>query len=621
MNRPIQGEKLQRYERELFSDRRTYIYRTIMVPWEIAFAIVPGLILFFYGIENFSREILAVAKGSFAAILGRVTKRPILGAILGAAVTALVQSSMATTIITVSLVNAGTLSFIQSLGIIIGASVGTTITAQLVAFKMTAFGQVLIPIGFLVGILGGRYKFLGKPLFYFGLVFFSLNLISTALVPFQNSPEIISFVAEYSTLPLAILIGFLFTAMVQSSAVTTGLAVILAQQGLLTLPQAIPLILGAHIGSTTGTLIASTRMNLHSRRAAVAHFTLNLGGVLLILPILGPFTEFVMTIGGTEAQMVANAHLVSNLITATVFLLLINQLGRFVTWLVPGDEPEILMRTRYLEDGVPDDTHRGFELIRKELGHAHEVTLDLFRAAMAYLATSKNSDYQMVDRLKDLNSHLDGKMGQALREISQRQLTEQEATEVVFLVRMSNEIGRLGYLGADLGEFFRRASQNGNGTFTILKQKTEGVYRILDENMVGLGRLFPTIEDDTVVELRARDVELQFAINRHYREQLISLRGEGNRGDSRYLEVLSIIEAANAKVRDLRKLAEQYSREKKKEEASLRVDDPFTLRHLVAGDDEKKIPDLPVKGRIAGIDIQEGCAGEFSRRGDHDQVR
>ncbi|HOI14470.1 MAG TPA: Na/Pi symporter, partial [Methanoculleus sp.] len=111
-----------------------------MVPWELVFAIIPGLILFFYGIENFSREILAVAKGSFAAILGRVTERPILGALLGFVVTAIVQSSAATTIIAIGLVNAGTLSFLQSLGIIIGSNVGTTITAQLVAFKMTAFG-------------------------------------------------------------------------------------------------------------------------------------------------------------------------------------------------------------------------------------------------------------------------------------------------------------------------------------------------------------------------------------------------------------------------------------------------------------------------------------------------
>lgn len=592
-----------------------------MVPWEIVFAVIPALILFFYGIENFSREILAVAKGSFAAILGRVTRRPILGAILGAVVTALVQSSAATMIITISLVNAGTLSFLQSLGIIIGASVGTTMTAQLVAFKMTAFGQVLIPIGFLVGILGGRYKFLGKPLFYFGLVFFSLNLISTALTPFQNDPEIIRFITQFSAIPVAILIGFLVTAMVQSSAITTGLAVVLAQQGLLTLPQAIPLILGAHIGSTTTALIASSRMNLHSRRAAVAHFTLNLGGVFLILPILGPFTELLMAIGGTEAQMVANAHLLSNLLTATVFLILINQFGRFVTWLVPGDEPEVLMRTHYLEDGVPGDTHLGFELIQKELGHAHEVTLDLFRATMAYLATSKEADYQMVDRLKSLNNHLDEKIGQALREISRRQLTDREATEVVFLVRMSNEIGRLGYLGGDLGEFFRRASRNGNGALTIIGEKMESVYRILDENIVGLGRLFPAIEDDTVAELRGRDVELQRAINRHYREQLICLRAEGDAGDSRYLEALSIIEAANAKVRDLRKLAEQYSREKKIERESVGTDDTLPLCHPVAGDDRKRIPDLPVEHRVPGVDVQEGRTGEFSGRGDHDQVR
>jgi len=318
--------------------------------------------------------------------------------------------------------------------------------------------------------------------------------------------------------------------------------------------------------------------------------------------------------------MVANAHLLSNLITATVFLLFIGRFGQLVTWLVPGSEPEILMRTRHLEDGVPDDTHLGFELIQKELKHAHEVTLDLFRAAMTYVATSREADYQMVERLKELNSHLDRRIGQALREISRRQLTDREATEVVFLVRMSNDIGRLGYLGADLGKFFRRASRNGNGALTVLAQKTESVYRILDENIVGLGHLFPVIEDDTVVELRARDAELQRAINGHYREQLISLRGEGNAADSRYLEVLSIIEAANAKVRDLRKLAEQYSLEKKSEPTSLRVEDPLPLRHPVAGDDEKRVADLPVERRVPGIDVQKGCPGEFPGRGDHDQV-
>ncbi|ABN56014.1 Na+/Pi-cotransporter [Methanoculleus marisnigri JR1] len=591
-----------------------------MVPWELVFAIIPGLILFFYGIENFSREILAVAKGSFANLLGRLTSRPVIGALIGAVVTALVQSSAATTIITIGLVNAGTLSFLQSLGIIIGSNIGTTVTAQLVAFKMTALGQVLIPAGFLVGIFGRRYRFLGKPLFYFGLVLFSLNLISTGLTPFQNDPEIIALVTEYSALPLAVLIGFLFTAAVQSSSVTTGLVVVLAQQGLLTLPQAIPILLGANIGSTTTTLIASARMNLYSRRAAAAHFIFNLGGVLLILPFLVPFADIVTAIGGTEAQMVANAHLIFNLIAAAVFLLFIGRFGQVVERAVPGSEPEILMRTRHLEEGIPDDTQAGFEVIRKELRHAHEVTLDLFRAAMTYLATSKEADYQMVERLKSLNNYLDARIEQALRAISKRQLSDGEATEVVFLVRMSNEIERLGDLGADLGEFFRRMSGNGNGAPAVLVKKTDGVYRILDENIVGLGLLFPKILNATVAELRGRDVELQHAINERYREQLVSLKREGAFADSRYLEVLSIIEAANAKVRDLRKLAEQYSREKTAGTPSVGLDDPLSLRNPVAGDDLERVPDLPVEHRVPRVDVEEGSCGELPRRGDHDQV-
>lgn len=592
-----------------------------MVPWELIFAVVPGLILFFYGIENFSRELLAVGKSSFSIILGRVTAWPIVGALIGAVVTALVQSSAATTIVTLGLVNAGTISFGQSLGIIIGSNIGTTITAQLVAFKMTAFGAVLIPVGFLVGAFGGRYKFLGKPLFYFGLVFFSLNLISTSLAPFQSDPEIIGFITEFSALPLAILIGFLFTAMVQSSAVTTGLTVVLAQQGLLTLPQAIPILLGANIGSTTTGLLASSKMGLHSRRAAVAHFIFNLGGVLLILPVLGPFTELVTAIGGTEAQMVANAHLLFNLITAGVFLLGINQFGRIVERVVPGSEPEVLMRTRHLEDGLPEDTRAGFELIQMELKHAHEVTLDLFRAAMTYLATGRDSDYQMVERLKNLNSYLDRRIEQALRSISTRPLSDREATAVVFLVRMSNEIGRLGYLGADLGEFFRRTVESGNSASTAWKQKIESVYRILDGNIVGLGLLFPRIQDTTVAELRGRDVELQRVINEHYREQLASLKREGDFGNSRYLEVLSIIEAANAKVRDLRKLAERYSVEVGVPPASVGVDDPLSLRNPVAGDDLERVPDLPVEGRIPGVHVEDGGGLEFSGGRDRDQVR
>lgn len=342
--------------------------------------------------------------------------------------------------------------------------------------------------------------------------------------------------------------------------------------------------------------------------------------MLLILPILVPFTDVVEMIGGTGAQMIANAHLIFNLITAAVFLLVIGQFKRLVERAVPGSEPEILMRARYLEGGIPDDTHLGFELIRKELQHAHEVTLDLFRASMTYLATGREADYQMVEKLESLNDYLDERIEQALRSLSTRALSGSGATGVVYLARMSNEIERLGDLGADLGEFSHKASGGGKAVPAALMQRTESIYRILEENIVGLGIFFPGILDVTVAELRARDVELQRAINDHYREHLVSLHVEGDIADSSFLEILSIIEAANAKVRDLRKLAEQYSREKRGETPSPGVEKPFALGDAVAGDNLQGVADLPIQRRVPGVDVQEGRGGELGGRGDHDEI-
>ncbi|MFH1788580.1 MAG: Na/Pi symporter, partial [Candidatus Altiarchaeota archaeon] len=129
--------------------------------WELVFAIIPGLILFLYGIEHFSAEIQRIAGERFRSLLARLTKNRWRGALLGALVTGVIQSSTATTVIVVGLVNAGTISFMQSLGVIFGANVGTTITAQLVALKLTAFAPLFILLGFLVGLVGGRYKFMG----------------------------------------------------------------------------------------------------------------------------------------------------------------------------------------------------------------------------------------------------------------------------------------------------------------------------------------------------------------------------------------------------------------------------------------------------------------------------
>ncbi|MDP3882223.1 MAG: Na/Pi symporter [Nanoarchaeota archaeon] len=298
--------------------------------------LISAIILFLFGIEHFSREIQRVAGERFKRSLSKITNNKWSGAFLGFSTTALAQSSTAITVILVSLVNSGVIKFTQSLGIIIGSNVGTTLTGQLIAFKLTAFAPIFIIAGFIVSLIGGKYKVIGKPLFYFGLVFFSLELISDIVSPLSNDPNIIKIISYSSNVFIAVLAGAVLTLILQSSAVTTGLVIVFTASGLISLDQGIPLLLGANIGTTATALIAATMMNKEAKKTALAHFLFNLLGVLIILPFLGPFTDLVSQFGQTEANKLANAHTIFNVAIAIIFLLALTPFRKLVEYL--GDK-------------------------------------------------------------------------------------------------------------------------------------------------------------------------------------------------------------------------------------------------------------------------------------------
>jgi phosphate:Na+ symporter len=530
-----------------------------MVPWGVAFTIVPGLILFLYGIENFSKEILSVAKGKFNQALGKLTTNPIKGALLGAVVTALVQSSTATTVITVGLVNAGILSFVQSLGIIIGSNIGTTVTAQLVAFKLTSFGPAFILLGFAIGYIGKQYRFLGKPIFYFGLVFFSLSLLSGALEPFRNDPQIISFIAQYSQFPFALLVGFAITVIFHSSAITTGIVVLLAQTGFVTLPQGILLLLGANIGTTVTSLYASARMGLFARRAAIAHFFFNTGGALIILSVFGVFVSAISFIGGSEAQQVANAHLLFNIIIAVIFLIFIRQFKSAVERVVPGEEKEILLKPKYLKEELPDDTPLCFELIEMELKYLYETTHEMLSEGIKLLGDGRDAAQTLI-KLKTLNEILDERIEQALYSVSKRKLDEIEAQKTVIFVRMSNLLFRLGYWGKDLGDAISNVRDRGAILSPEQKREIHEAYTTLDKNISALHSDFPKISADTIKEIKRNDNEMREKLNIFYQAHLSRISQESEEADSIIVELLTIIEAGNGNIHILRKLADMNSK-------------------------------------------------------------
>jgi len=529
------------------------------ISWELLFAIVPGLILFLYGIENFSREIINSVGERFRETLGKLTKDRWRGAAFGALLTATVQSSAATTVIAVSLVNAGTISFASSLGVIVGANIGTTITAQLVAFKLTAFGPLFILVGFVWGLVGGRYKFIGKPLFYFGLVFFGLQLVSGSLDPIREDPQIISLISNLDNFFIALLVGVLFTTAVQSSSVTSGLMVVLASSGLLTLEQAIPVLLGANIGSTTTTLFASAKMDLWARRAATAHLLFNVAGVVIFIPLTGLLATFVADLTPDVGRQVANAHLIFNVVTAMVFLVLIRQFQKVVIRAVPGEEREVLFRPKFLTKQLPDDNERAFRLIEQELGHNLEVTKELLDTSFSSLSGEGAKAAQKVSKLESLNDYLDEEIEDAILKMSRRPLKEDEGKRTTLLVRMSNLMERLGDHAEDIGDMATSLREKGR---TVPKDQLEQltlVYDKLKDNLELLGEDVLNVNEETRSAIRSGTAAMGARINLIYREHLERMRDASVPSDSTLLELLTIMESANEKVRELAAMAAEYA--------------------------------------------------------------
>ncbi len=528
----------------------------LLANWKILFSVFPGLVLFLYGIEHFSVEIQRVAGERFRSLLGKLSNNRFTGAMLGTLVTAVIQSSTATTVIVVGLVNAGTISFAQSLGIIFGANIGTTVTAQLVAFKLTAFAPAFIVLGFIVGIAGGKYKFTGKPIFYFGLVFFSLNLISDSIIPIKNDPSLASFFASLSSLPLAIFVGFIFTVIVQSSSVTSGILVLLADSGMITLNEGIPLLLGAAIGTTTTAILASFRMSLHAKRAATAHVLFNLFGVILLLPFVTPFASLIEGLGGGPGQQLANALTVFRLLFAVIFLILLKPFKSLVERIVTGDEDEILFKTKYLADKLPEDTNESLTIIEKELQHLIDITKNLFTESLDVLKQKKSVNYQRVVKLESLNDFLNGRIETAILELSKRKLNEQDARRTILLVRMSNAIEQLG----DTARAFSSTINNMSETRTALSKEVEKnlveVHNVFQKNLIVLARDIREVTCDEIDEMKNNDRELRELVNEGYSTHLKRIQKTNE--NSAFINLVSTLEVANTKVRDLRKLSELY---------------------------------------------------------------
>ncbi|MEZ5072589.1 MAG: Na/Pi symporter [Bacteroidales bacterium] len=351
----------------------------------LVMGLLGGLGLFLFGMNTMSEGLQKSAGEKLRGILDMVTRNRLSGAAVGTVVTTVIQSSSATSVMLVSFVNAGLLQFRQTLPVLLGAALGTTITAQIIAFKITEYSLLLVAAGFFVNAFSRKQqgKAVGSALFGFGVLFFGMEIMSDAMAPLRSWEPFLALLLRLETPALGIAAGFLFTALIQSSSAFIGILIVMASQGLITLDAAIPLVLGSNLGTPVTALLSSLKSGKEAKKVALAFFLLKFFSVLIFAFWTDRMALLLRDFAPEAAltRTIANAHTVVNIVLMAVMLPLTPQVAALVDRIVgvAGPETRPVLQVRYLDRSTLSAPSLALALVKQEiLGMGHEV-LAMFR--------------------------------------------------------------------------------------------------------------------------------------------------------------------------------------------------------------------------------------------------
>ena len=426
-----------------------------------------GLALFLFGMDQMGESLKIVAGDKMRQILGKLTTNRLMGLVTGAVVTAIIQSSSVTTVMLVGFVTANLMSLSQAIGVILGADIGTTITAQIVAFPIKKYALLLVAAGFLMTFTSRKedIRQYGYLVMGLGLIFFGMAVMSGAMKPLRSYEPFIDLMQNVSNPLIGILVSTAFTALIQSSSATMGIVIVLASQGLISLEGGIALALGANIGTCATAGLAALGKPREAVRVAVAHVTFKIVGVLLIVWFIPPFADLVRSLSPASEHLtgmdrlaadtprqVANAHTLFNVGIGFLFLPLAGVFARFCEWVVP-DRPiteteEIAARyePKYLDDVLLDTPALALERTQLEIGRLGERVSDMYEA---FLEPTLAHDTDRLEEIAEMDAEVDalhGRIVEYLAQISSGELSRREADALIRLMQAANQIEHMGDL-------------------------------------------------------------------------------------------------------------------------------------------------------------------------------
>lgn len=437
---------------------------------QIVFGLLGGLAIFIFGMNMMSECLQKAAGERMKAILALLTKNPALGVLAGALTTAVLQSSSATTVMTIGFVSAGLMNLPQAISIILGANIGTTITAQIIAFKISDYIYVFIFLGFVISFVAKsqKAKNIGQTIFAFGLLFLGIETMGDVMKPLAGSPLFITMIEKVAHIPvLGVCTGILMTLVVQSSSATIAVLQNFASQAgpdgvssIIGLTGAIPILLGDNVGTTITAFLASIGQTKDARRTALAHCIFNLSGSVLFVCMVEPYAKLIRYLSPKGAEVdvisrqIANAHTGFNIIMTLIWIPLIWLLVKIVMALLPGGQEEReSSEVWYLDNNLIGQPAAALQLVTKEVVHCSNMVQQILDCVCEITEQKRRGSIDSLMRDIKAEQEVHEKITEYLANLfSSGVLTEEQATQTAGMMYVLSDVDRIAFLCGDIAE-------------------------------------------------------------------------------------------------------------------------------------------------------------------------
>lgn len=466
-------------------------FKMVAVEWPYALmGLAGGIVFLLYGLNKLTSAFKALAGEKLRFALSKLTKNKISSLLTGMAVTGIVQSSAATTVMVVGFISARLMTLPQSLGVILGADIGTTLTVQLIAFRLNQYALVAVALGYFIKIASTNERFwhIGRVIMAIGLIFFGIFMIGESMSMLQTLPWVQNMLTHVNNIFIGLAVGAALTAIMQSSAASLAIVIAFASQGLLSLEGALYLILGANVGTCMTAWVASIGARTDARRAAAAHITFKVVGTVLVLLMLPFVIDAIHWATGNNDNMakgrhIANIHTAFNIMLALIFLPLTEKVAQWLTHVVPKQKRKELINVKFLDDKLIATPSLALNAARLESIHMSSRVKRMLKISHEYVIIGDTGDLGKIDKIEQEVDGLYRQIIAYLARVNKETLTNEEGEELIWLMGCANRLESISDLvGVDLKNIGRKRLEGSvrfsKPTCNLLGEVHEHIYEM-----------------------------------------------------------------------------------------------------------------------------------------------